>query len=249
MKEKQERKPISKQEKLLSYVIGSLVLILLLALVITVGISYAGSGSKGLKKYEYSTISRYDINNILHQETNKPIEKFNSDVQGPSNDSYDPSDDTFAEFKKKEYYVLLIDLNEKNTLKDNKTWKDIAIEIAKNKKENVGFSVYDFSERSNNRSVGVSNKVILQEDDNTLNELLGLEKQEKTTEFGENGDNLEYVEKKKHANKNAPILLRFVDGSLDVSSSIFSKESDKEKLDKAYTDIFTKLQTLKKESK
>lgn len=249
MQEKNEKKPVSKQEKILSYVIGSLVLCLLLALAITIGLSYATKSSHGLKKLQYSTISRYDLNNILHQESNNPVLKFNSDVQGPSNDSYDPSNDTLAEFKKKEFYVLLVDLSKKDGLKDKKSWGDIAVDVYKNKKENVGFSVYDFNQRSNNRSVGVSNRVILQKDDNTLNQLLGLEKQEKTTSFGENGQNLDYVKENKHPNKNEPILLKFVDGSLDLSSSIFSKQDSKEQQEKTYTDILKKLQTLKKESK
>lgn len=240
MKEKKERQPISKQEKILSYVIGSLILLLLLTLVVVFSVTSIKNNKSNTVKLDYATISRVDVNKVLHLEPNQVITSFETDYIGPDKDAYDPSKDTLEEFKKKEFYILLIDLEEK------KDWKDFVITLAKNKKENIGFAIYDFSKKSNNKTVGVSNKVILQKDDNTLNDLLGLEKAEKTTEFGTDNKNLDYVEKNKHENKNQPILIKFVDGSLDKSSSIFTKENTNEKVEQTYKDIKTKLETLKK---
>lgn len=240
MKEKKERQPISKQEKILSYVIGSLILLLLLTLVIVFSVTSIKNSKSNTVKLDYATISRVDVNKVLHLEPNQVITGFETDYIGPDKDAYDPSKDTLEEFKKKEFYILLIDLEEK------KDWKDFVINLAKNKKENIGFAIYDFSKKSNNKTVGVSNKVILQKDDNTLNDLLGLEKAEKTTEFGTDNKNLDYVEKNKHENKNQPILIKFVDGSLDKSSSIFTKENTNEKVEQTYKDIKTRLETLKK---
>lgn len=241
MKQKKERQPISKQEKTLSYVIGSLILLLLLTLIIVFVVNGIGKNEKATQKLDYNTISRVDVNKILHQEANNPIVSFETDIIGPDKNAYDPSKDTLEEFKKHDFYVLLVDLEK------NKDIKDLVIEVTKNKKENVGLVIYDFSQKSNNKSIGVSNKVILQKDDNTLNEFLGLEKAEKTTEFGTDNKNLDYVEKEKHENKNEPILIKFENGSLDKSNSIFEKEANSEKQQATYNKIKEVLKTLKKD--